>query len=178
MKKNKLDARMIAIMGLLIALMVTLSRLVSIETQFLKISVTFIPQVVMGILFGPFWAGIGGVLADLTGMALFAKSTFFLGFTLNAFIEGAIYGFFFYRKEITWKNAILATLSVTLVINLILTPLWLALMYNVPLFSWVVWAPRLLKTVIWVPIQVMAIYFTGKMIPYKRVLRSLASHVK
>ena len=116
MKKHRLDARMIAIMGLLIALMVTLSRLVAIETPFIKISVTFIPQVIMGILFGPFWSGIGAVLADLVGMALFSKSTFFIGFTLNAFIEGAIYGFFFYRKEITWKNAILATLSVTLII--------------------------------------------------------------
>lgn len=118
MKKHRLDARMIAIMGLLIALMVTLSRLVAIETPFIKISVTFIPQVIMGILFGPFWSGIGAVLADLVGMALFSKSAFFIGFTLNAFIEGAIYGFFFYRKEITWKNAILATLSVTLIINL------------------------------------------------------------
>ena len=107
MKKHRLDARMIAIMGLLIALMVTLSRLVAIETPFIKISVTFIPQVIMGILFGPFWSGIGAVLADLVGMALFSKSAFFIGFTLNAFIEGAIYGFFFYRKEITWKNAIL-----------------------------------------------------------------------
>lgn len=122
MKKHRLDARMIAIMGLLIALMVTLSRLVAIETPFIKISVTFIPQVIMGILFGPFWSGIGAVLADLVGMALFSKSAFFIGFTLNAFIEGAIYGFFFYRKEITWKNAILATLSVTLIINLFLTP--------------------------------------------------------
>ena len=163
MKKHRLDARMIAIMGLLIALMVTLSRLVAIETPFIKISVTFIPQVIMGILFGPFWSGIGAV---------------FIGFTLNAFIEGAIYGFFFYRKEITWKNAILATLSVTLIINLFLTPLWLALMYHVPLFSWVVWAPRLLKTVIWLPIQSIAIYYVGRSVPYKKILRSLAIHAK
>ena len=178
MKKHRLDARMIAIMGLLIALMVTLSRLVAIETPFIKISVTFIPQVIMGILFGPFWSGIGAVLADLVGMALFSKSAFFIGFTLNAFIEGAIYGFFFYRKEITWKNAILATLSVTLIINLFLTPLCLALMYHVPLFSWVVWAPRLLKTVIWLPIQSIAIYYVGRSIPYKKNLRSLAIHAK
>ena len=124
----------------------------------------------MGILFGPFWAGIGGVLADLAGMALFAKATFFIGFTLNAFIEGAIYGFFFYRKEITWKRSFFAVLAVTIVINLVLTPLWLALLYHVPLFSWVVWAPRLLKTVIWFPIQVALTYFVGVGIPYKRLL--------
>ena len=178
MKKNRLDARMIAIMGLLIALMVTLSRLVSIETPIVKISVTFIPQMIMGILFGPFWSGIGGVLADLVGMALFSKTAFFIGFTLNAFIEGAIYGFFFYRKEITWKNSLLATLSVTLIINLLLTPLWLAMMYHVPLFSWIVWAPRLLKTVVWIPIQTIAMYYVGRSIPYKKILRSMTLHAK
>ena len=87
MKKNRLDARMIAIMGLLIALMVTLSRLVSIETPFVKISVTFIPQMIMGILFGPFWSGIGGVLADLVGMALFSKTAFFIGDRLSLLLR-------------------------------------------------------------------------------------------
>ncbi|MEY8445869.1 folate family ECF transporter S component [Enterococcus ratti] len=178
MNKNRLDARMIATMGLLIALMVALSRLVAIETPFIKVSVTFIPQMVMGILFGPLWSGLGGVLADLVGMALFSKTAFFIGFTLNAFIEGAIYGFFFYRKEITWKKSLLATLSVTLLINLILTPLWLAMMYHVPLFSWVVWAPRLLKTVIWIPIQTIAMYYVGRSIPYKKILKNLTIRAK
>ncbi|MEN2267918.1 folate family ECF transporter S component, partial [Enterococcus faecium] len=36
MKKHRLDARMIVIMGLLIALMVTLSPLVAIQTPFIK----------------------------------------------------------------------------------------------------------------------------------------------
>ncbi|OUK19466.1 folate ECF transporter, partial [Enterococcus faecium] len=57
-------------------------------------------------------------------------------------------------------------------------PLWLALMYHGPLFSWVVWAPRLLKTVIWLPIQSIAIYYVGRSIPYKKILRSLAIHAK
>lgn len=56
-------------------------------------------------------------LADLVGMALFSKSAFFIGFTLNAFIEGAIYGFFSIERD-HLENAILATLSVTLIINL------------------------------------------------------------
>ncbi len=44
-----------------------------------------------------------GVLADLVGMALFSKTAFFIGFTLNAFIEGAIYGFFFIEKRLLGK---------------------------------------------------------------------------
>lgn len=177
MIKNRLDVRMIAVMSLLIALMVTLSRILSIETPFIKISATFIPQMVMGILFGPFWAGIGSVIADFVGMALFPKSAFFIGFTLNAFIEGAIYGFFFYRKEITWKRAIYATLSLTVIINLFLTPLWLGIMYKIPLDNWVFWAPRLIKTVFWVPIQIVVTYIIGwnLLYRYKKILKNLTA---
>lgn len=37
---------------------------------------------------------------------------------------------------------------------------------------------RLLKTVIWLPIQSIAIYYVGRSIPYKKILRSLAIHAK
>ena len=144
--KKHLDARSITTMALLIAMMVTLSRILGIETQFLKVSFTFIPEIIMGMLFGPFWTG----------------------FTINAFLEGAIYGYFFYKKEITWKNSIQSVLVTTIVINLILTPLWLAMMYHVPLNSWLIWAPRLIKTAIWIPIQAVITYFLGGVLPYKQ----------
>ncbi len=169
MKNQKhLDARSITTMALLIAMMVTLSRLLGIETQFLKVSFTFIPEIIMGMLFGPLWTGIGSVIADFIGMALFSKAAFFIGFTINAFLEGAIYGYFFYKKEITWKNSIQSVLATTILINLILTPLWLAMMYHVPLNSWLIWAPRLIKTVIWIPIQIVITYFLGGVLPYKQ----------
>ena len=151
--KKHLDARSITTMALLIAMMVTLSRILGIETQFLKVSFTFIPEIIMGMLFGPFWTGIGSVIADFVGMSLFAKAPFFIGFTINAFLEGAIYGYFFYKNEM---------------INLILTPLWLAMMYHVPLNSWLIWAPRLIKTAIWIPIQAVITYFLGGVLPYKQ----------
>ena len=161
--KKHLDARSITTMALLIAMMVTLSRILGIETQFLKVSFTFIPEIIMGMLFGPFWTGIGSVIADFVGMSLFAKAPFFIGFTINAFLEGAIYGYFFYKKEITWKNSIQSVLVTT-----ILTPLWLAMMYHVPLNSWLIWAPRLIKTAIWIPIQAVITYFLGGVLPYKQ----------
>ncbi|MDT2673132.1 folate family ECF transporter S component [Enterococcus dongliensis] len=166
--KKQLDARSITTMALLIAMMVTLSRILGIETQFLKVSFTFIPEIIMGMLFGPIWTGIGSVIADFIGMSLFAKAPFFIGFTINAFLEGAIYGYFFYKKEITWKNSIQSVLVSTILINLILTPLWLAMMYHVPLNSWVIWIPRLIKTVIWIPIQTAITYFLGGVLPYKQ----------
>ena len=141
--KRKVDARMIAIMGLLVAMMVVLTRFLGIETQFVRITFAFVPEVVMAMFFGPFWTAIGASLADLIGMALFPKGAFFIGFTINAFVGGLVYGYFFYKKEVTWLNSFLSTLTNTIVISLILTPIWLSIMYNVPLTSWAIWSVRL-----------------------------------
>lgn len=173
---KKLETRSLTTMALLIAMMIVTSQLLSFETQFLKITFTFIPQMILGMLFGPIWAGIAGVVADFAGMALFGKAAFFFGFTLNAFLESAIYGYFFYKKEITWKNTIPAVLVATISINLILTPIWLSMMYGVPLDSWVIWAPRIIKTVIWMPIQIFTMYYLGQIMPYKRWANRLNIH--
>lgn len=165
---KKLDARGLTTMALLVAMMVILSQVLGIETQFLKITFTFIPEMVMGMLFGPLWTAMGASLADVVGMMLFAKAAFFIGFTINAFIGGLIYGFFFYKKEVTLKNTILCVTVITIVINLCLTPLWLALMYNVPLNSWQIWGPRLFKTAFGYPTQIMIMYVVGRMLPYKQ----------
>ncbi len=171
--KQKINVHMITAMGLLIALMVVLSRLLAFETQLLKISFDFVPQIVMGMLFGPLWTGIGSVLADTIGMMLFARAAFFPGFTLNAFITGLIYGYFFYQKPVTWKNSFLCALVNTIVVSLILTPIWLAIMYDQPLTSWVIWAPRLLKALVMLPIQTALNEGIGRIIPLKRLTKNV-----
>ncbi len=171
--KQKINVHMVTTMGLLIALIVILSRILGFETQFIKISFEFVPKIVMGMLFGPFWTGVGAVLADTIGMMLFARAAFFPGFTLNAFIAGGIYGYFFYKKEVTWKNAILCAFFNTLIISLILTPIWLSIMYNQPLTSWVIWGPRLVKAAVMLPIQSIMNYFVGRVIPMKQLTKNL-----
>ena len=152
--KRKVDAHMIAVMGLLIALMVVLSQILGFETAYLKLTFTFVPELIMGMLFGPFWTAVGASVADIAGMILFPKSAYFFGFTINAFVGGLIYGYFFYRKEVTWKRA--ATV---------------VLMLNIPLTSWAIWSARLMKAVIMFPIQTVLIYFVGRAVPYKRLTR-------
>ncbi len=131
--KRKVDAHMIAVMGLLIALMVVLSQILGFETSYIKITFSFVPQLIMGMLFGPFWTAVGSSLADIAGMVIFPKSAYFFGFTINAFVGGLIYGYFFYRKEVTLKRAATVVLLNTILITLILTPIWLAMMLNIPL---------------------------------------------
>ena len=169
--KRKVDAHMIAVMGLLIALMVVLSQILGFETAYLKLTFTFVPELILGMLFGPFWTAVGASVADIAGMILFPKSAYFFGFTINAFVGGLIYGYFFYRLEVTWKRAATVVLLNTLLITLILTPIWLAMMLNIPLTSWAIWSARLMKAVIMFPIQTVLIYFVGRAVPYKRLTR-------
>lgn len=176
--KRKLDTRALTMMGLLISLIVVFTRFLSIETQFLRISLTFIPESLMAILFGPFWTGIGAALADTVGMLLFPKGPYFPGFTLNAFIAGAIYGFFYYKKELTWRRVTMATFLVTVIVHLILTPLWLSLLYGIDLsiFAW--WVPRIIKSVVFFPIQIISTYYLGNKIPYKQFLTKSFARLK
>lgn len=169
--KKKVDAHMIAIMGLLIALMAVLSQVLGFETPYIKLTFSFIPELIMAMLFGPFWTAVGASVADIVGMILFPKAAYFFGFTINAFIGGLIYGFFFYKKELTLKRAALAVLANTVIITLILTPIWLAMMLNIPLDSWEIWSARIVKAVVMFPIQTILIYFVGRAVPYKRLAK-------
>lgn len=116
--KKKIDAHIIATMGLLIGLMVVLSQVLGFETQLLKITFDFVPEVVMASLFGPWWTAIGASIADIIGNTLLGKAPFFIGFTLNSFIAGLLYGYFFYKKPITIKNSFLCVLCNTLIIKI------------------------------------------------------------
>ncbi|WP_321388599.1 folate family ECF transporter S component [uncultured Enterococcus sp.] len=174
MKKRVLETRKLTVLALLIAVIVVFTRFFSYETQDLRVSLTFIPEALMAMLFGPFWSGIGSAIADGVGVILFPKTGgYFPGFTLNAFIAGAIYGFFYYKKELTWFRVIMATLLVTIINHFILTPLWLSLMYGIDLsiIGW--WIPRIIKNVIFFPIQVVGTYYIGAKLPYKQLLSKL-----
>lgn len=167
MKRKHIDVKAITLMSLLIALMVIFTRFISFETQFLRVSLTFVPEMLLATLFGPFWTGIGSAIADIIGMLIFPKGPYFPGFTLNAFIAGAIYGFFYYKKELTWKRIISATLLVTVIVHLFLTPLWLGLMYGVNLSNYAWWIPRIIKSLVFFPIQVIMTHYLGRKIPYE-----------
>lgn len=164
---KKINTYSLTTMGLLIAMIIILTNYLSVETQFLRVSFEFIPQAILGMLFGPFWAGISSVVADIIGTTLFGKAGFFIGFTLNAFIAGVLYGIFFYKKEITFKNTFMCVLLNTIIISLFLTPLWLSIMYKVPFFNIGLWIPRIIKSVAMLFIQTGSIMFFGKSLPLK-----------
>ena len=174
MKNNKISVQSMALLALLVAIQIVLSRQFAIETQLIKFSFAFVATFLMGLFLGPWWAGIGGVLSDVVGMSLLAKSPFFIGFTISAFLGGVVYGLFIYNKEVTLKPCIACVLTNTVLFTLILTPIWLSIMYNIPLNSWAIWSARLMKLVITVPLQIATLYIVGKALPMEQLKRKLS----
>lgn len=147
--------RQIVLMGLFIALEVILTRFCSINTPIVRIGFGFLPVAMLGILFGPLWAGICYALGDFIGMMLFPSGTYFPGFTLTAFLTGLTYGLLLHKKNITYPRAFLAAVAVCCLWNLCLDTYWLYLMTGKGIM--VLLPARLIKVAIAIPIQTLLV---------------------
>ncbi len=152
----------LALMGLFVALAVVLTRLVRpIELPFLRVSFGFLATSFCSIILGPFLGAVNAAVGDIAGYFLFPSgSAFFPGFTISAFLSGILYGVFLYKKPVTLLRVALAVLSVSIAADLVLNTIWLSILYDK---AWTAFfALRAIKTAIFYPIQVAAIYLLWK----------------
>jgi len=141
--------------AMLIALNLILNFWRIVISAFLEISFAFLALAVAGALYGPVMAGIIGAIADILGFIIRPSGTgFFPGFTLNDFVAGFIFGVFFYKKKVTLKRTICAMLVYSVVIELILTPIWLNIMYGSVLMS----SARIIKAAACFPVNTALLY--------------------
>ena len=163
MKKSK----KIVLSAMLLALLIILSRFVSIETQFLVISLSFIPIMMSAIWLGPKYSTLIAALGDFIGAILFPFGSYFPGFTLSAGITGLIYGLFLYNKtdkEFSNINFIIRlTISSFLVlgvVNVFISSFWLHLLYGNAYFAII--STRITTQIIMLPIHIVIIFLLNK----------------
>ncbi len=121
----------LVMLALLITMEIILTRLCSIfMPTTLRIGIGFLPIAIAGILYGPFWGGIAYAAGDLIGMLLFPAGPYFPGFTLTAFLTGAVFGLVLHNKEITWQRTIVASSIIVIFLNLLLDTYWLYLLFD------------------------------------------------
>ena len=154
---KKLKIIDLCILPLFIALEIILTRFCSINTPIVRIGFGFLPVALVGILYGPVWAGVGYMIGDVLGYLMFPTGPYFPGFTLTALLTGLVYGYILYKKQITWKRTLFAAAIVCCVLNLCLDTLWLQILYGQGIL--VMLPGRLLKVVIMVPTQTFLIRF-------------------
>ncbi len=153
-EKARFSGRSIVTMGMLIGIEVVLSRFFSFSAWNMKIGFAFLPVVVAAMMLGPVNAGIVAGLADFIGALLFPIGTYFPGFTLTAFLTGAVYGIFLYRRQ-TLVRALLAVGINQLVLSLFLNSLWISILYGSPYAPLLV--TRLTQVAVMIPVQVVVI---------------------
>jgi len=149
-KKNSNTLRLV-VMAFMIAISVVLTRFCSINTPILRIGFGFLPCALMGIMYGPLWAGAGYAIADILGMVIFPNGAYFPGFTLTAFLTGLVYGFFYRKGEVTLKTSIVPNLIVSFGLNLILDTIWLMILMGQGF--WALLPTRIVKCVVMFVIQ-------------------------
>lgn len=151
--------------AMLAALHLVLNQFTFAVSQFLEIGFTFLAAATCGFLYGPWLAGLAGIVVDMAGYVLRPNGGFFPGFTLNEFLAGFLYGCWLYKKPVSLARTFLACLTVVLVINLFLTPLWLNIMYG---NAFVISSVRLIKNCIKLPLDTALLYFLLKTVQTHR----------
>lgn len=159
----------IVYLGLLICLEVIFTRFLSIQTPIIRIGFGFLPIAATGVLLGPLWAGIAAALADILGMMIFPKGAYFLGFTVSAFVSGVIYGIVFYKKPISIFRSTIAVAAIIVFVDLFMNTYWLTMITGKA--ASVILYPRLIKTIIMLPIQTVLIFSLWKVIEKLDFLR-------
>jgi len=156
----------IILSAMLLAILIVFSRFISIKTQILVISISFIPIMMSGVWLGPKYSTIIALLGDLLGALLFPFGEYFPGFTVSAALSGLIYGLFLYNKgrELTTKSLIIrltiSSLIVLIAINIFLTSFWIHMLYGQAYIA--VMAGRVITQIIMLPIQIATIYALEK----------------
>lgn len=141
--------------AMLAAVGLTLNQIVIPVSQFLEIGFAFLAAGTCGFLYGPWMAGLMGIVTDIAGYFLRPNGGFFPGFTLNEFLLGFLYGCWLYQKPVSLWRTFCACLSAVLLINLLLTPLWLHLMYG---NAFVLTTLRLVKNAVKLPVDTALLY--------------------
>ena len=156
------NVKSVTVAAFLVALAVTLKFLKIAITPTLEFSFAFLANASAGFLFGPFVAGTVGALSDLLGYVVRPTGPFFPGFTLNAIINGVVYGLILYRKPVSMQRVVIARLINTVLISFLLNPIWLSMMYGKALHLLVM--TRLIKAAILFVPECILLYAVLKLV--------------
>ncbi len=175
--RERLSVRVICQLALLVALEIVFNRLLSINTEALKIGFAFVPVVLCAVLFGPVQAAIVYAIADVIGALLFPLGPLMPGLTLSCAIIGALHGLFLhgyiksdaapdYKCVKTWVRIVCPVLINCLVLGLFVNTFWLSLVYGKGYMYF--FTMRLVEYAVLVPVQIVVIPF---IITFARRLR-------
>ena len=175
MSKNK----KIILTAILLAMLIILSRFLSIKTPIIKISFAFVPTMLCAIWLGAKWTVCLNVLGDIIGANLFPTGPYFVGYTISTAIAGLIYGLLLYKKEpdsysekVFILRVIISVVLVSIIVNMGLNTLWTSITSG-NAFQ-VLFVTRVVKNLITIPIHIIVIILIERILrkPFDKYIRS------
>ena len=146
----------LAACGMLLALKVVLGMFTLNVSPVLKVGFSFLPIAAAGMLFGPAAGGAVGALGDVVSYFVSPTGPYFPGFTLSAFLSGFLYGVFLHGKPVKLLRTVLAKAAVAVLVNLLLNPLWLSVLYSKAFLA--VLSARIATNLILLPIDAALLF--------------------
>lgn len=175
MSRNK----KIILTAMLLAMLIILSRFLSVKTPITKISFAFIPTMLCAIWLGPKWTVLLNVLGDVIGATLFPTGPYFIGYTISTAIAGLIYGLLLYKKDkdsyTEWvfiARVVISVVLVSVITNMGLNTLWVSITTG-KAFK-VLFMARIVKQLVMIPVHIIVIIFIERILrePFDKYIRS------
>lgn len=165
----------LAICAMFAALSIVLNSVTIVLGPYLKIGFSGLPNQLVDLLFGPITGALFGGILDIVKYFMNPTGPYFFGFTFSAMLAAFIYGFFYYKKPLTFTRVLIAHGIVCLVVNVILGTLWLKIMYGKAFF--VLLPTRALKNLIMWPVDSIIFYTLTGVIERTGVLRMFRTNI-
>ena len=160
----------LAVCAMFAALALILNSVASINIgPYIKIGFSAIPNQLVDYLFGPVTGSLSAGILDIVKYVMKPDGAFFFGFTFNAMLAAFIYGCFYYKKKLTLRRVLLAKLIVVLVVNVLLSTLWLDMLYGKGFL--VLLPARAVKNLIMWPIDSVIFFALTRLIEQTGVFR-------
>ena len=160
----------LAVCAMFAALALILNYVASINIgPYIKIGFSAIPNQLVDYLFGPVTGSLFAGILDIVKYVMKPDGAFFFGFTFNAMLAAFIYGCFYYKKKLTLRRVLLAKLIVVLVVNVLLSTLWLDMLYGKGFL--VLLPARAVKNLIMWPIDSVIFFALTRLIEQTGVFR-------
>ncbi len=159
--KKKVSLRTVAVLALLTALEIVISRFLSISTESLKIGFSFLVVAFAAREYGVAGGAVVGGLGDLVGALAFPIGAYFPGFTLTSALCGAVYGLVL--KTYSFKRIILTLIINNFLLGGVLNTLWISILYGSPFATLL--PIRLLQAAVMTAVGVPALYFMNRYMP-------------
>jgi ECF transporter S component (folate family) len=167
--------KQLVLAGLLLAVVIVFKQLVGITiTPTLRISLSFVPYILIGWLLGPVWGAVIAVVGDCLGMLLFPTGAFFAGYTFNELLTCLIYGFFLFGRPVDRKffiRLVVSLVLVHLIVQLGLNTLWLSITTKKAFL--LLMPPRIIANIARFPIELTVMFLLLRFMekPVARYLR-------